>query len=120
MSKIDLKAAAETLKRQLFATEIAAMLALRSKPDHVERVKDPHGGRYIVKAYGLTRADGGYVTVCFRCKGQADSYGFHRFEDWRERELIGGLFSVAAERIATVQHRLLHWRDNAAQTVVHR
>lgn len=105
-----LKAAAEILKTQLFATEIAATLALRGKPDFVQRVKDPSNGRYVVKAYGLSRADGGYVTVCFQCKGQKDSYGFHRFEEWRQRE-SRGLFAVAAGRIAMMQHRMLDIKE---------
>lgn len=102
------KAAAETLKSQLFATEIAATLALRSKPDHVERVKDTggtKGAHYIIKAYGLARADGGYVTVCFRCPGQADSYGFHRFDDWYGRN--NPFFAVAADRIEIARSKLL-------------
>lgn len=107
----ELKLTAESLKRQLFNTEMAATLALRGKPDHVERVKDPSNGRYVIKAYGLTRVDGGYVTVCFRCAGQEDSYRFFWFEDWRRSDRRGDLFDIAAERIGLAQHRLLFPRD---------
>ena len=103
-----MKAVAETLKSQLFTTEIAATLALTSKPDYTERVKDiggTKGAHYIIKAYGLTRADGGYVTVCFKCPGQNDSYGFFRFDEWYGFK--NPLFAGAAERVSRARYRLL-------------
>lgn len=104
----EVKAERDRYKHRADVTEIGASLALTTKPDHVERFRDDDGsGRYVIAAYGLMRADGGYVTVRFSVAGQRDSVYLYLFDEWRE--MIRGTreFAVAAERIAVARYRLL-------------
>lgn len=96
----------DTFRRQLQATEIAATLALTAKPQHTSRIRDAGGGTYIVRAYGLTRADGGYLVTTFRCKGQSDSVSFHSLETFKGYG--NPFFATALGHIAEAQYRLLH------------
>jgi len=99
------RARAETAqaREQLAITEIAALLALTSAPDYQERINEEFGTYYTVKAYGLHRADGGYVTITFTAPGQRDTIRFYRFDGWRTQ--CPTLFAVVAANILHEQYR---------------
>lgn len=85
------------------------VLALTEKPDHVERVRLPNDEyRYEISAYGLTRADGGYIVTRGVYPGQRDSIHGYRWDDWRQLQQGAAVeFRIAAERIGRRQAVLL-------------
>ena len=94
---------------------VALNLALRESPDAIARWSEGDGCSYVLRAYGLTRADGGIVVQRFVCRrtGQADSYDAGYFEEWRKAEECrqrGAGYTEAIGRIAAVQYRLLYPR----------
>lgn len=112
MKATDCKAAIAAIERRLSHTEIAASLALTSKPDYRATFRDFYShGSYLISAYGLTRCDGGYITIRFRYKGQKDSVFFHLFDDWRQHSSSDPCdrhFRQAAEQIAYRRDALLN------------
>lgn len=98
------------LRHGLSVTEIAATLAITTKPDFREIVRDDRD-RYIVSAYGLTRSCGGYITIRFVCPGQRDTMYFHLFEEWK-RQCYGPMTAVAG-RIDRAQYELLQPADGS-------
>jgi len=95
----------EQLKRTLSSTEIAASLALTTKPDYREVIRDDYDKRakYDIRAYGLTRCDGGYVIVRFSCPGQRDSVSFHLFDTWNEHAFGSVAQQIANKRIEMLE-----------------
>lgn len=105
----EVKAERDAAKTEAWVNHMALLLALTDKPDHVERVPIPNDTfRYVITAYGLTRADGGYVIVRGICKGQRDTISAYQLDDWT-RQLADWRpeFRVAAEHITTVRYRKL-------------
>lgn len=104
------KAERDEAKREAWTQHMALLLSLTSKPDHVERFKmagDAHS-QYRVSAYGLSRADGGYVVIRRSYPGQRDDITAFRFEDWRRMDFSYLVeFGITAERIGITQNRLL-------------
>lgn len=90
----------------LSTTEIAATLALTTKPDYKVTVRDEYDrkAKYVISAYGLTRANGGFVTVRFICPGQRDSVSFASFDQWAQNDL----FRRIADQIAEKRYALLN------------
>jgi hypothetical protein len=106
----EVKAERDAIRRELDDTQMCAMLALRDSADHVEHIDDATipTARYVISAYGLTRANGGYVVIRFVCPGQNDSFRFHAFDSWRAdiADAIDLEFKIAAERIGMARNRL--------------
>lgn len=108
----EVKAQRDRAESYASISRICLQLALTSKPDHVERFREVGNvGRYVITAYGLTRADGGYVIVRFIHPNQTDTVAGYLFDDWRTG-FSHGLktdypFLVAANAISIERSRLL-------------
>lgn len=105
----EVKAERDEATRNAWTQHMCLVLALTTCPDHVERVRLPNDDyRYVISAYGLARADGGYVVTRGIYPGQRDSIQGYRWDDWRvQREGAPVEFRIAAERIGRRQAMLL-------------
>lgn len=101
------KAELAAVTRESWANHMALTLALTEKPDHTEKFR-LDSWRYVVRAYGLKRADGGYVVVRGSYVGQRDSIHAYHFLDCAEKFASSPVeFKIAIERIGVAQRKLL-------------
>mgnify|MGYP001566278581 CR=1 FL=1 len=97
---------AETRRADLFLT--ALHLTQTTKADHVERISERDSpGRYVIEAYGLTRAHGGILVTRFVYPSQLDSIRADYLDQWADG--LPGMpveFRSAGERFRMTRDRL--------------
>lgn len=105
----EVKQERDTAKSDAWTQHMCLLLSLTEKPQHTERFSIPGDTfRYVIKAYGLTRADGGYVVIRGIHPGQRDNISGYRFDDWMSQsEHWHVSFRIAGEHIAATRNRLL-------------
>ena len=87
----------------------ALNLALTTKPDAVERVREDADRRYTLSLYGATRAHGGIVVVRFDCRGQLPTVSARYFDAYRNEYAVREFtpLAIACDRLSVARQRKL-------------